>query len=110
MTFSMRNALSAGGWLVASAALVGGSIFGDVAEPLDRTTDLIAGSPAAESPCPDGWADTSTRDEHAIVLSCQLDGWTVWLTPEGQFNYAWDGKSKDFQYDAGKVPAWPASD
>ena len=109
MKFSLTSALAGGGAALTAGALLLGALVGDVAQPLDRTTDLIAGSPAVESICPSGWQDTSTSDGHIVVLSCSKDGWLVILNPDLTFGYGWLDGSKDFEFDKAKTP-WPASD
>ena len=104
---NLRDALGKCGWLVALAVGAAAFFGGDVAEPLDRVDDLVAGSPAEERLCPPGWEHTSSEADHAIVLSCSKDGWLVILDPSGAYQYAWQDGAKDFENDAGKVPGWP---
>ena len=103
---NLNDALGKGGWLVALAVGAAAFFGGDVAEPLDRVDNLVAGSPAEESICPPGWANTSSEADHAIVLSCSKDGYLVILDQGGAFQYAWQDGAKDFEYDAGKA-GWP---
>ena len=107
MTFSVKQALGNGGWLVAGAMAIGSLFAGGEVEPLERIDDLVAGSPAVVSLCPEGWADTSTSDGHVVVLSCSKDGWLVILDQSGQFQYAWLDGAPEFEEDKGKVEGWP---
>ena len=62
MKFSLTSALAGGGAALTAGALLLGTLVGGEVEVLDRTTDLIAGSPAVESPvCP--------RDYNQLQLS-----------------------------------------
>lgn len=113
---SIKDALSGGGWLLAIVVFVGGSLFGAgteyAASPVENTVDAVAESPAF-SPCPDGWTDTSTSDEHTPVLSCQRtvngEKWLVVLAPDGAFDHATilDLPGAIFVFDKALVPGWP---
>ena len=80
MTFSAKQALGGFGWLVAGVALLAGAAGGDVAEPLERIDDLVAGSPAVESPvCPPDYTQlplgvgpaTADSEGRTIVVLCE---------------------------------------
>lgn len=100
----MKNALSQGGWAVAVVMLIAGLFGGEQAKPIDNVVQP-AFAPAS-SPCPDGWRDTSTSDEHGYVLSCSRNGWLVVLDPDGTFNIAWQDGSPTFTADPKAVPGW----
>jgi hypothetical protein len=103
---NLKSALSNGGGYAVAAAMVLGLLIGEQAEPVDN---IIPSSPATvevTNPCPDGWDFNDSSDEHIRVISCQRGGWTVFLLPDGTFNYGWDGRSPAFETDASKVPGW----
>lgn len=99
---NLKTALGGGGALLAAVAFVGGTLFGGSGAP-DAAIDAVQ---APASRCPDGWKDTSVEDEHAKVFSCVWGDHIVYLNGDMSFNYSWDGKSPEFNYDASKVPAW----
>ena len=90
------------------ALVVGISTFfaADAINP--DVVEKIAPVPAERSFCPTGWTDTSSRDEHQIVLSCTRDKWLVILNPGGGFNYALplDTPGAQFVTDPRAVPGW----
>ena len=77
--------------------------------------DEPAKSPIANL-CPDGWIDTSSKDDHGLVLSCsrewtvngQNQRWLVILNQDGSFNYGLQTEppAKEFVWDKAKVPWW----
>lgn len=100
-----------GAVLTASLFLVGLFFNGDTA-----TRDVIGLPPAptpplapAESRCPQGWKDTSTRDIDIVVPSCSRDGWLVVLNPDNSFNYGvqLDTPGASFKFSPFEVPGWP---
>jgi hypothetical protein len=108
---SLTKAL--GALALVTAGFLGGALTENNAPDGAKPAESII-EPAAEevvghsptSPCPGGWRDTSTKDEHQRVLSCSKDGWLVILNEDGSFNYAWDGVSPDFVRDPALVPGW----
>lgn len=98
---SVRDALAGGGALLVAAALLVGSLIGEQVGPLDTITP----NTPASSHCHPGWADTSSRDEHTIVLSCTRDNWIVYLNSDHSFSHAWPG-SGPFIFDPAQVPGW----
>lgn len=102
----MRNALAGGGALLAVAAFLAGSLFGETTQPIETTTEIVAESPASQL-CPDGWKDTSTEDEtHLVVYSCSKGDYLVILTPTGEFNYAIQTGNPRFITNSTEVPGW----
>ena len=73
-----------------------------VAEPVAQQVGI------ASRTCPSGWSNTSARDEHLQVLSCQKAGWLVVLDAEGKFQYGvqLDTQGAEFQYNPSNVPGW----
>lgn len=88
------------GIIALSTFFAGGGSTDDIADPI--------GLSPAEKICPVGWKDTSVRDEHQIVLSCERDNWIVFLSPDGTFNYAWPGTGP-FITNPREVNGWPAT-
>ena len=99
---SVKSALGGGGALLAAFAFLAGSLFGGSGAP-DAAIDAVS-SPAAR--CPDGWKDTTVKDEHLVAYSCSWGDYIVYLNGDMSFSHAWDNRSSDFIYDASKVPAW----
>ena len=100
-------------WLIGIAAVVlavfavsylrPGKVFVDeVAEPVAVSVGV------ASRTCRSGWTNTSARDEHTQVLSCERDGWLVVLTPEGEFERALrlDTDGAEWITDPEEVPGW----
>ena len=106
MSFSLKDALAGGGAAITVAAFLLGNLTGEQVQPVDN---IVPNSPAAEvrNPCPSGWDFTDSSDLHIRVLSCDRGEWTVFLLPDGTFNYGWDGKAPAFETDPKKVPGWP---
>jgi hypothetical protein len=95
-------------WLlggVVGAILAGLTAFGLV----ETETIPPADSPSVSANCPDGWADTSTTDEHATVFSCQKDDWIVILHADGSFSHGLQKNTTGaaFVYDPREVEGWP---
>ena len=101
-------ALAGGGWLVAIVVGVlsfgGGAVVENQTEVVD---EVIASSPLADNPCPDGWESDSDSDRDAVVKACTKDGWRVILSTDGSFNIAGRDDAPIFETDPAKVPGWP---
>lgn len=67
-------------------------------------------TPAIHAPCPDGWEDKSSADEHTIVLSCERNNWLVVLNPDGSFSHGvpLNTAGAGFVFDPREVAEWPA--
>lgn len=94
---------------IATALVIATSLLaiGEQVKPLDNAGDVTGiGSAPSERLCPEGWQDTSQVAADTIVQSCSRGGWLVIVNPDGSMNYAWDGKSPDFEFDPSKVPSW----
>lgn len=106
---SIGKALGGGGWIVALvvgvSSFAGGAVTEHQAPVVQDVEDFVANAPAF-SPCPSGWKDTSSRDEHTVVMSCSKDGWLVILDPNGGFGYALQDGRSEFETDPRKVPGW----
>ena len=91
---------------IAGAVISGLAAFGLVETEVVHPPE----TPAVHAPCPDGWADTSTSDEHMVVLSCQQDDWIVILHSDGSFSHGLQKNTTgaEFKYDPKEVPGWPA--
>ena len=98
------KAIAAG--VVGVTLFAAGALTEHEAKPVQDVEDFIANAPAF-SPCPSGWNDESARDEHVVVISCTRGEWRVFLDPDGEFSHGWDGEG-DFEFDARRVPNWPA--
>jgi len=95
--------------VVAVAGLiVGAGVAVGLVEP--AVTDKPPETPAVHAPCPDGWEDTSTADEHTIVLSCARNNWLVVLNPDGSFGHGvqLNTEGAQFKFSPAEVPGWPA--
>ena len=107
---SVKDALAGGGWLVALvvglSSFVGGAVVEHEAKPVQDVEDFIANAPASRL-CPAGWRDTSSRDEHTVVMSCSKDGWLVIVDQGGGFQYALQDGAPAFETDARRVIGWP---
>ncbi len=99
---NFKTAIAGGGALLAALTFTLGTLLGTSGVP-EKAAD-VAFSPA--NGCPTGWADSSATDEHTVVFSCSKDGWLVILNGDKSFNYAWDGRSPEFEYDSSRVPGW----
>jgi hypothetical protein len=67
-------------------------------------------TPDISAPCPDGWEDKSSADEHTIVLSCERNNWLVVLNPDGSFSHGvpLNTAGAGFVFDPREVAEWPA--
>ena len=103
---SLKSALAGGGLLLASLSFLAGTQIGEQVEPLEQGKGLVS-SPAGVG-CPDGWqGDQVTDDATAHTqTSCRRGDWIVYLTADGKFGFAWDGKSPEFITDSSQVPGW----
>lgn len=72
-------------------------------EPVAKSLGITSGR------CPDGWKDVSDADEHALVKSCQRNGWLVVLDDKGRFQHGFqlDTPGAEFKFDPREVPSWP---
>jgi hypothetical protein len=103
-------------WLFAGALVVGALLLflillpeaGVDTTPTDSDVEIIVASEPKHDNCPDGWfGDVAADDEaHLAQSTCQRAGWIVYLSSEGRFAFAWDGKSDSFEYDSSKVKDW----
>lgn len=91
---------------VAGVFLAGMFAGGEVDTPISHDAE----TPAVEAPCPSGWTDTSTADEHTIVLSCERNGWLVVLNPDGSFSHGvqLNTEGAQFKFNPREVQGWPA--
>ena len=86
--------------LVAAGGIAGGAV-------------VVSGVFDSSNPCPEGWSDTSVRDEHTLIYACERDGWLVVLNPDGTFSHGLqlDPPGADFVFRAEDgsipVPGWP---
>lgn len=100
-------------WLLIIVVIAASVIFVSYARPAKVVVDEVA-RPVAESvgivsrTCPSGWNNTSARDEHLRVLSCEKAGWLVVLDAESKFQYGvkLDTLGAQFIYDKNMVPGW----
>jgi hypothetical protein len=91
---------------VVGAILTGLTAFGLVETEVVHPPE----TPAAEAHCPDGWEDTSTADEHTVVLSCERNNWLVVLNLDGTFSHGvqLNTEGAQFKFTPAEVPGWPA--
>jgi hypothetical protein len=104
--FDLKDIVT-GGFLVGLAIAITAFLAGDAVNP--NVPENVGLTPAEPRLCPPSWADTSSRDEHTIVLSCSKDGWLVILQPSGAFSYALPPDASRFVFDAKEVRGWPVT-
>lgn len=105
---AMKEALAGGGVVLAALAFFVGSLFGESTKPVENVVEPAAdavGLSPVESNCPDGWKDTSTEAEHAVVFSCTRGTWVVFLNADRTFSHAREGEGA-FEFDRTKVTGW----
>lgn len=106
----MRGALSNFGWLVALVVALVALVVASYTKPAQIVVDPVAESVGLVSrTCPLGWKNVSVNDEHALVKSCENNGWLVVLTEDGEFNYGvqLDTPGAFFITNPEGVPGWP---
>src|SRR3990167_9699734 len=106
MREAIRLAGANGGWLLAlGLALVAIVVStyaynvvqkaeNSIVEPVAKSLNIVAGR------CPNGWKDVSAEDEHALVKSCERDGWLVVLDQQGRFDHGFqlDTPGAEFKF------------
>jgi hypothetical protein len=97
-------------WIIGGVV---GAILGGLTAVGLVETEVVAPppeTPAVEAPCPSGWEDKSSADEHTIVLSCERNNWLVILNPDGSFSHGvpLNTAGAGFVFDPREVPEWPA--
>ena len=106
---SFKDACAGGGLLFAAASLFMGSFIGEQARPYENVVEPaaeVAFSPSESCFGREGWKNTSTEADHAVVISCTRDGWIVILAPDKSFSHALNPAGNAFEFDPAKVPNW----